>query len=156
MTRFGYRVLTPILGGTFAALFIIVAVCAPHPRLVWNASASEPIGLYRITVDGEPATGDLVAIRPPAALARFLATRRYLPAGLPLLKEIAAGPGARVCRDGPIVTVNGTQRARPCARSSRACPADLARLSDRAARRSVPAWRRAGQHGRTLFRATSR
>lgn len=127
MTRLGYRLATPTIGGTFGALFIMVAVLRPHPRLIWNASPSEPIGLYRVTADGDPATGDLVAITPPVPLARFLATRHYLPSGVPLLKEIAAGPGARVCRLGTIVTVDGSPRA-------------IARTHDRRGR-ILPTWR---------------
>lgn len=126
MTRLGYFLTTPILGGTFGALFIIVAALAPHPRLIWNASASEPVGLYRVIADREPMAGELVAIRPPAALARFLAGRHYLPLGVPLLKAVAAGQGASVCRRGTIVTIDGVRRA-------------IARTRDRRGR-ALPDW----------------
>ncbi len=36
-----------------------------------------------------------------------MAERRYLPLGVPLLKHIAAHRGARICRHGPRVTVDG-------------------------------------------------
>lgn len=111
MSRRGYGLLTPVLAGLFGGLFTAVAVLAPHPRLIWNASASEPIGLYRIVAVEQPAVGDLVAIHPPASLARYLAERHYLPADVPLLKQVAAGPGARVCRHGGVVTVEGTRTA---------------------------------------------
>ncbi|MER8441436.1 S26 family signal peptidase, partial [Mesorhizobium sp. M1393] len=40
----------------------------PSPWLVWNASASAPVGLYRVA-SGSPARGDLVLVRPPKPVA---------------------------------------------------------------------------------------
>src|SRR3546814_11378925 len=53
-----------------------------------------------------PPVGALVAITPPAQLARFLDRRRYLPIGVPLLKHVAARPGTQVCRFGSRVTID--------------------------------------------------
>ena len=89
---------------------------APAPRLLWNASQSAPIGLYRIDAGDAPVVGDLVAISPPADLAAYMARRNYLPRGVPLLKRVAALPGARVCRSGVFVTVDGRAVARALAR----------------------------------------
>jgi conjugative transfer signal peptidase TraF len=100
----------------FGALFVAVAWAEPAPRLIWNASASAPTGLYRIDADAPPRLGDLVAIEPPPALASFLAARGYLPRGLPLLKRVAALPGALVCRSGAFVTIDGAGAARALAR----------------------------------------
>ncbi len=124
MTRTGYARLTPIIAGVFGGLFAAIAILAPHPRLIWNASASEPLGLDRVVAVEQPRVGDLGAIRPPASLARFLAERHYLPVDVPLLKQIAAGPGARICRRGSVVTVNGLQKvvARSRDRLGRALP----------------------------------
>src|SRR3546814_13292574 len=68
--------------------------------LLWNASQSAPAGLYRIDPGAAPVVGDWVAIAPPADLAAYMARRNYLPRGVPLLKRVAALPGARVCRSG--------------------------------------------------------
>jgi conjugative transfer signal peptidase TraF len=111
MTRKRYVHLTAILAGLFGGLFTVVALLAPHPRFIWNASASEPIGLYRVTPGKQPKRGDLVVIQPPARLAQFLADRNYLPVGVPLLKQVSADPGARVCRRGDVVTVDGVRKA---------------------------------------------
>ncbi|MGH6652959.1 MAG: S26 family signal peptidase [Sphingopyxis sp.] len=107
---------TAATAALFGTLFVAVALAAPAPRLVWNASASAPIGLYRIDTDAAPQVGDLVAIDPPPELAGFLAARGYLPRGLPLLKRVAALPGALVCRSGTFVTIDGTGVARALAR----------------------------------------
>ncbi|OWR00392.1 S26 family signal peptidase [Sphingopyxis witflariensis] len=100
----------------FGTAFVVVAWLAPAPRLLWNASASAPIGLYSIERDASPRVGDLVAIRPPASLGAYLAARHYLPLGVPLLKRVAALPGARVCRSGVFVTIDGHAVARALAR----------------------------------------
>lgn len=121
-----YLAATITASTVFASLFCAAAWLSPRPRLVWNASASAPIGLYRIDVGARLARGDLVAVAPPDALARFLDTRRYVPRGTPLLKRIAAGEGATVCRRGYRVFIDGR-------------PAALALARDRAGR-ALPAW----------------
>src|SRR3546814_3463628 len=81
VTRRRYAVATLLTGALFSVLFAVVAFRAPRPRFTWNASASAPIGLYRLTPMSHPPVGALVAITPPAQLARFLDRRRYLPIG---------------------------------------------------------------------------
>lgn len=115
MNRFYLRI-TIAAAALFICLFGASAWLAPAPRLLWNASASAPIGLYRIDTNAGPHVGELVAIEPPARLAAFLARRRYLPQGVPLLKRIAATRGARICRAGAFVSVDGVIVARALAR----------------------------------------
>ena len=79
------------------------------PWLVWNASASVPIGLYAVDAIIDVQTGDLVVVRPPEPLAGFLADRGYLPRGVPLLKHVAAIAGQTVCRIGRSVTVDAIE-----------------------------------------------
>ncbi|CAD7338110.1 S26 family signal peptidase [Sphingomonadales bacterium 58] len=107
MTRKHYAFVTTFVGTIFAAAFIIIAAVDPLPRLIWNASASAPIGLYRIHPDRDPAIGTLVAVTPPEHLARWLSARGYLPEGVPLLKYVVAKAGQRVCRIGAVVSVDG-------------------------------------------------
>ncbi|KRB81496.1 hypothetical protein ASE00_13780 [Sphingomonas sp. Root710] len=102
-----------MLAASTAALagLLLPAIHHPDLRLVWNASASVPLGLYRI--DPAPAlrVGDMVAVQPVPALARFMAERRYVEVHVPLLKPIAATGGATICRLGLRVTVNGRTAA---------------------------------------------
>ncbi|MFX4083484.1 S26 family signal peptidase [Sphingobium yanoikuyae] len=79
----------------------------PAPRLVWNASASAPTGLWRITPDVPLGRGDMVLARTPASVRQLAATRRYIPANVPLLKRIAARNGDDVCSLGDRIYVNG-------------------------------------------------
>ena len=107
---------TVAIASLFGGLFAAVAWLAPAPRLLWNPSASAPIGLYWIDPGATPRAGDLVAVQPPALLRAWLAERHYLPAGIPLLKRVAALPGARICRSGVFVTIDGVAAARAMAR----------------------------------------
>lgn len=107
MTRFGYALVTIVIAELFIALFAAVAWLSPQPRLLWNASASAPTGLYRLHPGDTPAVGDMVAYWPSPALARFMAQRHYLPVGVPLLKHVAARPGATICRRDAAVTIDG-------------------------------------------------
>jgi conjugative transfer signal peptidase TraF len=103
MTRFGHVMTTYFSVLLFGGL----AFAHPAPKLIWNATASTPVGLYVVRPDRHPTIGDLVVIRPPEPLAKFLAEGGYLPRGLPLLKQIAADAGDTVCRSGATVTIDG-------------------------------------------------
>ena len=99
-------------GWFFATYFAVLGVGAsmvvhPAPRLIWNETASVPIGLYRLHMNPAPHVGDLVAVRLPAQTAMLLATRGYLPPGVPLLKPVAAIAGQSVCRIGQRVIIDG-------------------------------------------------
>ena len=82
------------------------AVLKPHRMIVWNASASVPVGLYLLETTDERYVSELVAVVPPEPLAAFLAVGEYLPRGVPMLKHVLAGPGQTVCREGLVVTVD--------------------------------------------------
>jgi conjugative transfer signal peptidase TraF len=79
----------------------------PTPRLVWNASASAPIGLYAVTPRVPLDAGDMVIARVPDRWRMMAAQRRYIPANVPLVKRVAAVAGDEVCALGQEVFVNG-------------------------------------------------
>ena len=76
------------------------------PLYVWNASASVPVGLYRLQSTGERYVPELVAVMPPEPLAIFLADGGYLPRSVPMLKRVLALPGQTVCREGLTVMID--------------------------------------------------
>lgn len=90
-----------------AALTLAPVVYTWKPRLIWNVSASVPIGLYFAQPMGRLDVGDLVAVTPPEKLADFLAKREYLPRGVPLIKHVLAVSGTSVCRKGTTIFVRG-------------------------------------------------
>src|SRR3546814_8134729 len=60
----------PHIAGAVIGVTLVAAVLPLPKLLLWNASASAPIGLYRINPFARPAVGDMVAVAPPPALAR--------------------------------------------------------------------------------------
>ena len=103
MTRFGYVMVT-----YFAAMGAAVAAFIPTPtRLVWNATASAPVGLYTIAPADRLEVPELVAVMPPEPLADFLVGRGYVGRGVPLLKRVLGLPGQQVCRIGRDIMVDG-------------------------------------------------
>ncbi len=96
-----------IAGQLAVAGMMLTAVFQAPTRIVWNATASVPIGLYSVGPVAQPKLGQLVLVRPPAVLASFLAERRYIGLGTPLLKTVAALPGQTVCRRRLVITVDG-------------------------------------------------
>ncbi|MEW6121693.1 MAG: S26 family signal peptidase [Pseudomonadota bacterium] len=103
MTRFGYAVATCLsMMGVGATSLVPVPL-----KLVWNASASAPIGLYAIEPAGPFEITDLLAIVPPAVLANFMVERGYVGRDVPLVKRVAALSGQEICRSGHAITVDG-------------------------------------------------
>lgn len=97
------------------ALATIAVACSAFdadPKLIWNASASVPVGFYALGGGGPYHVADLVAVRVDGRLADFLVDRGYLGRDLPLLKRILAMGGQTVCRNGFEVAVDGIVRGR--------------------------------------------
>ncbi|MBI5162430.1 MAG: conjugative transfer signal peptidase TraF [Magnetospirillum sp.] len=116
---------TLALGLAGLGLIGFAALADPAPRLVWNATASAPLGLY-YRVSGPVRRGDLVLAWPPAEAAHLATERGYLPAGVPLIKRVAALAGDEICGLGAAVTINGHVAAE--------------RLAADARGRTLPAW----------------
>ncbi len=110
----------PILALMLTGCALITApVLSGHaPRLMWNASASVPVGLYALRPIDDLTIGDLVAVTPPEPLAQFVTVRGYVGPGVPLLKRVTALPGTRVCRTGATITVDGQVLGEARARDS--------------------------------------
>ena len=124
--------------GAGITLLGLTSLFPPTPRLVWNASASAPIGLYAVTPGALIDAGDMVIARVPDLYRMLAAQRRYVPANVPLVKHVAAAAGDEVCALGTQIFVNGrwlTDR----------------RVTD-AAGRPMPWWNGCVRlHGRQLF-----
>lgn len=89
------------------ALLSVTVVSPPRPRLVWNASASAPIGLYRVEPGTIARTGEFVIARVPKPFRDLAARRRYIPVNVPLVKRVAAEPGDTVCARGLEIFIDG-------------------------------------------------
>jgi conjugative transfer signal peptidase TraF len=131
------KVLGAMVLGT--SMIVFSSAAHPMPRLLWNASASVPIGLYAIHLAGKLTAGELLVVRPPAPLAQFMSARGYLNLGVPLIKHVAALPGQIVCRSERMITVDGVVKAQALDRDARS--------------RKLPAWQgcRAVQTGEVFL-----
>lgn len=83
----------------------------PRPILLWNASDSMPLGLYRVRQADHVRAGSMVVAWAPPAARRIADRRGYLPERVPLLKRIAAARDDRICARRRAVLVNGRMLA---------------------------------------------
>lgn len=109
-----------LLGASAALDFAV----NPAPRLVWNASASAPIGFWRIDPNARIDRGDMVLVHTPGSVRQLAARRHYLPANVPLLKRVVAREGSKVCALGPAIFIDGrlTATRRKADRQGRSLP----------------------------------
>jgi conjugative transfer signal peptidase TraF len=75
----------------------VPAVWRAPVRIAYNASASAPLGWYQVRTIASPQVGDYVLAMLPNDASALAAQRGYLPAGLPMLKQVAAVAGQHVC-----------------------------------------------------------
>ena len=102
MSRAAHVLLT-----TVASVGMAYAATVPTSlKLIWNVSASVPVGLYSLHPADALEITDLVAVMPPPPLAAFLIARGYIGEGTPLLKRVMGLPGQDVCRLGNAITVD--------------------------------------------------
>ena len=116
----------PLLGMAIGiGLMVASAHSDERPILIWNASPSLPVGLYRVTRT-TPQLRDAVLLRLTPRVAALAARRDYLARSAYLLKPVVAAAGDRVCRLGVHIWVRGRRTAR-------------AKLRDGVGR-SMPSW----------------
>ena len=97
--------LLALAGGT-AVLLAASLLWKPPVLLVWNASASAPVGLYRLRPAASVRRSDMVVAWTPGPARELAARRHYLPANVPLVKRVAAAPGDEVCALANSVLIN--------------------------------------------------
>ena len=85
---------------------VATAVADLPTRLIWNATASAPIGFYTVAPADTLEIPELVVIAPPEPLEQFMVERGYIGRDVPLLKRVMGRPGQRVCRTGHAITVD--------------------------------------------------
>jgi conjugative transfer signal peptidase TraF len=115
-----------VLGAVGLAALAASAFVSKRPCLVWNTTASTPLGLY-VIVRRPPRPGDLVLLDPPSNVRALALRRGYVTQQSLLIKPVAAAGGNRVCRVGFTVWISGHKVA-------------TARIAD-AQRRPLPTWR---------------
>ncbi len=77
----------------------------PRPKLLYNPSASAPIGWYKLADRTPPKVGDQVAAYAPNWARKLADERRYLPYEYPMIKTIWASSGTQICVNNNRVSV---------------------------------------------------
>ncbi len=77
----------------------------PKPKLLYNPSASAPIGWYKLAYKSPPKIGDQVAAYAPDWARELADERRYLPYEYPMIKTIWASSGTQICAQNNRISV---------------------------------------------------
>ncbi len=93
------------LSASAAVLVAASAAINPIPRLIWNASASVPPGLYWLS-SYEFGLDDLVLAKAPTVARALAAERGYLPTQASLIKRVAALSGDEICAQNEQIFIN--------------------------------------------------
>jgi len=88
------------------ALAVASSVGLPK-KLIYNASASAPIGFYWIDLK-YVSRDDYVFVRLPERVRKLVEERRYLPPDVPLIKRVVGVAGDKICRRGQEILIDGT------------------------------------------------
>jgi conjugative transfer signal peptidase TraF len=100
------------LTGLVSAPAALTAAWRAPTLLVWNATASAPVGLYRVESRAPVRRGDMVVAWAPPPARSLAAARHYVPVNVPLVKRVAALGGDRICAHQSAVQINGRRVAR--------------------------------------------
>ncbi len=103
------RTQASVLGAASLALFLLALgwVDVFPVKLVYNGSASAPIGFYRVSYS-PLSKGDYVLVRLPLDASLIARRYGYLPSDIPALKRIAGLSGDKVCRIGSRIFIDDT------------------------------------------------
>lgn len=99
------RLIPAVAVTAFCVASLWQIVQPPAPKLIYNKTASAPIGWYAVEPKRALKRDDLVAAFAPAQARKLAADRGYLPEHVPLIKTVWAIGGERVCHDGMSVRV---------------------------------------------------
>lgn len=127
-SRLRVRIVLTVLSVCGLAALAWASFVQPVAHIIYNPSASVPVGWYRIKrADSPPrplSVGDIVLTRLPADIAALAAQRDYLPSRIPLLKRVGAVAPQHVCIVDSQVRIDGVRVAAvlPADRIGRSLP----------------------------------
>lgn len=87
-------------------LLILASFFEPQYRLIWNRTASAPIGLYWLN-DTPISRGNWGVVSAKSDDAMWAERQGYVGKDWPLLKQIMAVSGDEICRVDGVISVNG-------------------------------------------------
>jgi conjugative transfer signal peptidase TraF len=98
---------------SIAIVAMLIALGVHNPLVIYNASASAPLGFYYLE-NRLPGRGETAVVSPPPAVELMIASRAILPPSVLLLKQVAAIGGDEVCRTkapADTIVINGKTAA---------------------------------------------
>ena len=95
-----------LAGAGLGAALILAGLLPLKERLIWNRTASAPLGLYWLS-DRLPAPGEWAVVSARAPEAQWASERGYTGPDWPQIKQVAATSGAEICRQNLTVSVAG-------------------------------------------------
>ena len=116
------RVGATAVGALGVSLIAVASGYLVSPKIIYNPSSSAPRGWYAVKSPTELRRGDFALVKLPAPIARMADERRYLPKTIPLLKQVGAVAGDRVCERQGVVRVNDVVMARSLLRDGAGRP----------------------------------
>nr|WP_083332539.1 S26 family signal peptidase [Hyphomonas sp. Mor2] len=99
------RYVVSVLAVFVASLSLVSIIWNPQKRLIWNRTASAPIGLYWLN-DDPYEKGDWVIVSASSAAAKWAQRQGFVGQDWPLLKRVAAISGDEICRHSASVSIN--------------------------------------------------
>lgn len=92
----------------FATIIAVIAVevSNPKPLLIWNRTASAPIGLYW-RLERPPLLNGWVLASPESDAANWIAAHGFLARDWPVIKRVRAVSADLVCRVDNDISING-------------------------------------------------
>lgn len=97
----------PLVGILFGVIAMLGAAWVkPAIQLAYNPTDSAPRGWYLVTPAARFRVGDYVVAQIPNEASLLAAARGYLPLTVPLLKQVGAVAGVRVCVCNDIVYID--------------------------------------------------
>ncbi len=98
------------LGSVAIAALIFAPFLGQQKRLIWNRTASAPIGLYWVK-NGPVAYDRWAVLSPKSDASEWVQQNGYVGEDWPLVKQIAGLPGDKICRENQVILINGEVRA---------------------------------------------
>lgn len=87
------------------ASVILIETMAPDTRLVWNRTASAPVGLYWVEQRLPPLNG-WALVSAESRASKWIAAHEFLAGGWPIIKRVRGVAGDKMCRNGGRIYVN--------------------------------------------------
>ena len=100
------RPFTLVFASLIIVLTLITLIWKPQERLIWNRTASAPLGLYWLN-DGPYAIGEWAIVSAKSDAGVWSASHGYTSQDWPLIKRVAGLSGDEICRHGADIVING-------------------------------------------------